>query len=305
MPYEISPINVVSEYVNNTLVSKKIGQNEIQIDSGPQDVITDIRRQIITTVELQKRANFELSEEINSFDMNVLDAVSTIYQHGYATITAEMVARVLTGNHNSKKISPARVTEIRESLDKLTNIRVTIDYLKEANRRSGKKFDEFKVESYLFPADKVTARFKANGKTIEAYHLLRTPALFEYAKEIGQIISYPVYLLNSREKMSDSDDTVLIKRYLIKRIEQMKNKKNNIMNHKISYQWVDNNTGKIKGMYQELGYSSEKYSNWRKKRSSIHGIVKNHLDYLIEVNYIKGYIEIKEKNTINGVEITF
>ena len=105
---------------------------------------------------------------------------------------------------------------------------------------------------------------------------------------------YPVKLLEV-EKFN-TKETILIKRYLLVRIETMKNARNNVSAKKIIYDRIDKKIGERSRMFAYLGYSEENYSNWRKKRGTIHNTVCAIVDSFIENAYILNYRIIKGEN---------
>ena len=66
----------------------------------------------------------------------------------------------------------------------------------------------------------------------------------------------------------------------------------------------DKNTNTFKGFFIERGYNKNDYSNWRKKKSKLHHIIKTLLTNYAKEKYIKSFTETKEGNGINGIEIT-
>ena len=150
-----------------------------------------------------------------------------------------------------------REQRLRDSLEKLRNTTIAIDYSEEVQMRElkddkGKPLEGF-VADYLLPV-----AVEKNGK---AYWFLegRELPVYKYAEDIGQMISVPRELLDpaallktmfpdqefqdSEEgkkllenvKFSSTDEMILLKRILIQRLEIMRNSRNNADGRRIRY----------------------------------------------------------------------
>lgn len=293
---------VTQELLNNTKLSRVLSTMNGLIDNGAFRVLTIPKQGIVTTVDLSTDKKITLSNpNVTPFDMAIIDSVCTLQSFGYEAIYPELIARILSGDQKATYISQKRVSEIIESLDKLSMIRIRIDYTEEIKAyRKLRRVDEGYLESYLLPLDKIKIKLASNGKELTGYKLLRTPAIFEYAEKLGQIISVPIELLETQDEIKDTDDVIILKRYIIKRIEQIKHD-NDLNSNRISYEWYDKD--KRKGLYQDLGYHEEDFSNWREKKRKIHEAIKKILISLQKQDYIKSFQEYKNGKTITGVEI--
>ena len=125
-------------------------------------------------------------------------------------------------------------------------VRITIDCTEELiARKVLKKGQKAHLKSYLMPLRELEVKL-GNQKIAKGYQLIEEPVLYTYAEKVGQIINVPRSLLETKGELSDTDEVIIIKRQLIKRIEAMKNSKNHIVSRKISYEWYDKNTNTFK-----------------------------------------------------------
>jgi hypothetical protein len=157
---------------------------------------------------------------------------------------------------------------------------------------------EAKIDGYMLPVTSVYVKMASNGKEVVAYKLLDKPLLYKYAERLKQIITVPFELLNIKGA-SDTEDVTVLKNYLLRRIELMKNGNNNVESYNISY----------KKIYELLNVSEQNsVSNnaWYLKTSDIRKTVKEILDYWKEIRYISKYseyIDSKDYKNMGGIII--
>ena len=99
-----------------------------------------------------------------------------------------------------------------------------------------------KKQGHLLQMNCIQVTIPYHKGVFYGYELLDEPILYTYAKEVQQVLCYPVKLLEV-EKFN-TKETILIKRYLLVRIETMKNTRNNISAKKIFYDRIDKKTGR-------------------------------------------------------------
>lgn len=296
-----------TEYINNCKLIDCLSYVTISADGTRPcrfKVITIPRKDVCISVSVSANDGnfFKENVQITPYDRAVMDSVYSLCVAGFSSFTPEMVVRTMSGSPDMD-VTPRKSSSVKSSLEKLSHISVNIDCTDEmVIRKKIKKGMTFSLEGPLLhiEASPVTV---CNQKTMPGYQLLEEPVLYRYAGEVGQIIRIPTDLL-SVAGGRNTDELTLIKRYLLRRIEGMKNTKNRLRSHKISYEWYDKNTKTTKGLYQDLGYSQNDYSNWRKKRGCIHQAVIRLLTGYISEGYIKSYEVIRRGNLICGVEIS-
>ena len=293
-------LNFDRQYMNNTKISRILSTKPIPIEEVVSELKIPINDKIINLVDIWRDKNITLStNNITQFDMAVMDAAYTIMCSGYMVITAEWIAKVLSGNPD-QKMTPQKIGAIRRSIDKLRSVHIKIDCKDEINaRRDTKgKIDKFVYESYLLPLDKIEARYEANGKEIVAYPVLTKPALYRYAEIVHQIVDVPAELLDTHDEFRDTDEAILIKRYVIKRVAQII-KKNNLNSNKISFIWYDRDVDEERGLFPELGYVPDDTDLWRDKKRKINKTVRLTLQSLKDKEAIKNFEPYKEDGTKN------
>lgn len=298
-------LNFDRQYMNNTKIARIISTKDITADEleAMMQVEISVGDNVINLVDLWTDKNITLSNyNITQFDMAVMDAAFTILCAGNNLITVEWIAKVLSGNPK-QRITEQKIKHIQKSMDKLACIRIKIDCQDELNNRKDTKgkIKKFIYESYLLPISKVEAKYEANGKEIIAYHILETPALYKYAELVHQIVDVPEELLETQDYFSDTEEAILIKRYIVKRVAQITSK-NHLCSNKISFLWYDNKAAeddKERGLFPELGYKPENYKDWSQKRKQINQIVKGTLDSLVDNDTIQGYKPYRKDGTDN------
>ena len=260
-------IKVKKECMNNCKVANMQTVNKGLAEKQMIRVSTLPSRKIVTLVNLCQDKNIQLScNDISPYDMAVMDAFYTLYKSGYQTFSLQTVIRVMSGNMD-QDITAQKIARLKESVE---------------------------IQS-------------GNQTVVEGYRLLELPALYAYAERIKQMISVPIELLASTGGfLPDTDENVILKRYLLKRIARMKKEKATVYSRRIRYEWYDRKTQREKGMFAELGYREEDFasrSSWLNKRAKVHKAVKQILDAFRQAGYIAGYSETREGNAITGVEI--
>lgn len=294
------------EYLNNSKVANYIS-TENNLFSNTLQLTTLPRKNIFVTVNLFADENLALSNpNITQYDMAVMDAVYTLLVNGAVAFTPEMVVRIMSGNFE-QDVKPQKSGAVTKSLHKLSLIRISIDCTNELRARKKIEKDQTaKLTSYLMPLREIDIR-SANHQTImKGFQLLEKPVLYTYAELVKQIIDVPTELLEINE-ISDTDSVIVIKRALIRRIEQMRNRKNHMDNDIIRYERYDPTTGTKKGFFVMLGFDESEYKNanqWKKKKSSLNKIITTILAEFTKEKYIAGYEVVKEgKQKVIGVKI--
>lgn len=312
----LSPITVQlphleHQYLNVCLIAKTISSGTGLI---AQNVVYSLctipAKNVLTTFKLFPASDAKLAElYITTYDLAVMDAVYTLSVYNCTTFTPSMIARVLSGNP-TQDVTKNTIDTINQSLHKLRNIWISIDCTEEMRTRKIISRDENVVlQSPLLPLSNTTVTSGNHLKNQAGYHLTTDSALYVYAEESGQIARVPADIFRTTG-MKSNKDIVIINRYLIRRIEAMKNTRNKIVSRQIIYEWYDHRTKSFKGMFSELGYNADQYKNWRDKKFKLHRIVKQCLEAFRQSGYISGFREtqnIADSRTskIRGVEITY
>ena len=196
-------------------------------------------------------------------------------------------------------IKPQKAGAITRSLRKLAFIRITLDCTEEYKARGIKirAGGSALFTDYLLPMSEIQLK-AVNGDTyLDGFSVKEVPILYDYAKRIGKIASVPTSLLDI-PGVSDTDDGILVKRYLIQRIEELKRARNKSELKEIIY--YDSETKQ--GALSDLWYDEE-FKNVRDKKAKLHKLVIKALESFISEKYIREYRVITEGKSVIGVEI--
>jgi ribosomal protein S8 len=279
---------------NNKLANK---MTKNLIDEGEIELIVSgkkTKKEVYTKVMLaydERYVQLSGREKYTPYDREVYDGVVTLYEAGNDLITPAMVYRAMNGLTEREFVSEQAIESVSKSLDKSMFIKITIDYTEEA-KLYNKNVEETHYMGNLLNAGKIFANIK--GKKQEAYKLYRKPILYEYAQVSGQIITVPNKLLQTKDAVRSTDEVIVIRGYLLRQIEWIKNEKTK-RSENIIY----------KGIYNELEITRDFYDEipYKKKTAKVRRHVKSILEEWQEQGYIKKHEEYKEGQTIKGITI--
>ncbi len=268
--------------------------NELRHMSPNEEVTLTVGKRGSQLVEIKTIINFNdknirLSDNasITAYDKIVHDAVCSLYTAGNETFTPEMVYRAMNGMVESEFVSPKSIKMIVDSLEKMRVTDIAIDYTEQLRMTNpDSSFDVARVSSAMLMLQKVTV--STGGVTKWAYRLLANPVIYEYSRLLKQVIPLPLQLLNTKETTRSTDTVIIIRQYLLQRVELMKNKKNNMNSRVISYDSI----------YELLDAPED-----RKLRATIRGQTERLLDNYVNIHYIKSYEIVRKGRAITGILI--
>ena len=303
---------IPTHYANICKVARTItGDPEVAKKPWPINVLGK-KHPLSVMVEIDFDKVYVAHSVITPFDIAVCDAVFTLVENGIQTFTLEMLCRALAGNE-AKKVTDKLRNAVADSMDKMRHTDIRIDCTEEFLKRKlirnsdldWRPEHRYILTSYMMPVEIMEYIRTGNNKHVKrGYRLLKIPALYEYAKEIEQIAGIPAEMFDACRPLSDTVDTILLKRYLFKRIEGMKNPRNHLVSNAIRYEWYDIKERRPKGLYQDLCIQSDSCPYWRKKKSDIHQTVCAILDCLVKAGCIKSYrVDEAANRRILGVTI--
>ena len=233
---------------------------------------------------------------IKEYDRLILDAVCTILYAGNGVMSDADIFRTLKGYKGTKtKPSQKQLERIREGMLKMSGTRMYADITEELNRGYLKTENE-ELKKGVW--DKAIVEYDGleliapNGSIQKVYSFkdnrgnIRYPMIMQYCQAKGQIVSYPIELLDTPEHYTE--EYTLIKSYLLKEIT------NYIKGHR-----NNNNVIAYSSMYKKCGLEEPVDKTLRKRDRDA---IKNMLDYWKEKNYIKGYKDHKQGRAITGIE---
>lgn len=251
-------------------------------------------------------------QPFTEYDRNVYNAVSSLYVYGDQShvVTPAMVYRAMTGLTDSEKPTAGQLAAVTRSLDKMRFIRARIDCTEELKMRritlNSKQINGGEIDTYLLTADAI--KVQAGGQTVRAYRIIKTPILYEYAAAVKQVLTLPASVLDVKElnpggsigaRLPNTESRILIKGYLIRRIEGMKGK-NGLSNPVISLYDYQRDGETHQGLYSIAGKADAKDLEAKRIRTD----VEKMLAYWQATGYIKAFEAQTQHRKITGYKIT-
>ena len=282
----------------NSKLANRITRPDLYSEAG---ALLDVsgrneKGEVFTAVSLSYEGEgVSIAKQLTQFDREVHNAVTTLFVAGNKNVTIAQIWKQLSGM--DEKPNPKQADTIRESIDKQRFTRVVVDYTAEARGRElqdmdGNPVTSFVIDDYVLNATR--ARIEtANGREVEGYVINRPPALYEHSRALGQVISYPVKLLETSEAGQNTSENIVIKKYLLRRIGMLKGKSGDRLSPRIKYESV----------YKVAGYEGEGNPD-KKQRKRINDYVLALMKLWKGEGAIKGYQEYKEGRTRAGVEVS-
>lgn len=291
----LSSIRPKTAIINNSLIANKL--QEIEQVTQSNDVLAEVsvdkggKGKVTVAAFLRfDDANIEISgKQLTTYDKTVFNAICTLYEAGNACFTLSMVYRAMNGLTNTENIDKNRGTlePIRASIERGILKRIKINATEQI-KHFYPAIQKFDYENYFLPLEKIIVR--NNDRIEECYKFLVVPPLYEYSKNIKQVISVDIRLLDSRKAVKNSPEVAIIREYLIQRIEIEKNKNTDIF------------CIKYDTLFQKAGVDITNLDKTHKKRKrdNVKKLLQNHF---LKLEYIKGFTEYKEGRNFEGIEI--
>ena len=227
---------------------------------------------------------------LNYFDICVFNSLYTLWNNGYLFITYEMLNRVITGSKKAD-LTDNRQDELYESLCRLSRVKLNITI----TRAEGKSSEESTYNSRLICIKGHQKACLMNGHIVnDAIEIAGPSALWDIAEDIKQVALVPMGVLEA-PVLNNTDDSIILKHYLLHRICVMKNKNNKINSDIIYLYRLNSKTKMYTGLFSVLGYAPETVGNIENvnKRKSIFAVIYRYMDFLKETKYIKDYERIR------------
>lgn len=214
-------------------------------------------------------------------------------------LSVDQIYKEYAGLQPGATVRPEKIKETEQTLDRLRKCDAIIDFSQQAKKHEklGLSVDSATIERAAIPADKVTAVI--NGRKTVGYRFYAYPPFYEYSAEVNQIAKVEQKLLNASAEAGsagsrrNSDDFIVLKRVLLKRLERMKAeaaRKNGKYERRRSYAKI----------YSEV-LGTETPS--AKKAEKMRGDIDKYLTALQEQGYIKGFSKYRNGRAYAGVEI--
>lgn len=252
-------------------------------------------------------------QPFTEYDRNVYNAVSSLYVYGDPShvVTPATVYRAMTGLTDTEKLTAGQLAAVTRSLDKMRFIRARIDCTAELQARritpNSKQINGGEIDTYLLAAEAIIVQ--AGGQTVKGYHIIKTPILYEYAAAVGQVLTIDKSTLDVKgidssgrittRSLPNTEARILLKGYLIRRIEGMKGK-NGLKNPVIALYDYEKDGETHQGLYSIAG----KADAARKEMQRIRDDVEKMLAYWKATGYIVDYETQTKGKKITGYKIT-
>lgn len=318
-------IKLVSPIANNLekLVGKKA---EINLKKGKVAIA------IITDDD----NDYETSQDITGFDKSVLNAVCTVAFYGFDKFSLNQIYKIVSGSKTPKSPNGKKLVvseKILYSLRKLNKILIymsrnldkkeAVDWnkiLKASDNVEDENHninDLYAIESRLIQYERISATLGGYEQNI--FRLLSMPLLLKQAIQYNQLCTIPYEIIEL--PCSETWQAIVIRDYLISRIESLKNAKNKQYQQTILcqsiYDVVDKSKDKLtdKAINKLLNKKEEVVTSYFESLSGtysinnakkrIRGLTEKILDSWKGKNYIKDYSEFKSAQMIKGYKIEF
>lgn len=334
--YYISPNTKLSNSLQNNqlFTSDKddpIGIPVMNIGKPNETIIT-------VSATLENLKNFPIiGKPFTEFDRAVHDAVASMYEDrikngAEPVFTADMIYRTMTHKTASERVSPQQRASVTKSINKMRkNIYIIADCTEEfrkkdivvnADGRTDAERYHYVLDDWLLSARHIE-NMAAGGKIVDGY-IFNEPLLLNYAKLTKQLITVDgkvlrIQELNDKGKptenaISDTDNRIAVKSYLIRRTEIMRYDEKNAIDALRKY---NNKRAKNKDLPEK------KLSEFRKqtriitfedmftdtgiessnRKTETRQYVYQVLDYWKAINNIKSYKLRKKGKSIDAILI--
>ncbi len=257
--------------------------------------------------------NVQLSgrRPFTEYDRNVYNAVSSLFVYGDPShrMTPAMVYRAMTGMTGNEKPTREQIKTVTESLDKMRFIRVRIDCTAELQKRritlNSKQINRGMIDTSLLMAK--ACEVESGGNIVKAYHVMDPPILYEYAAALKQVLTLPASMLDvkildkkgnpTRRSLPNTESRILIKGYLLRRIEGLKGGK--LHNPVIALYDYEKDGETHQGLCSIAGKPNADRTEARRIRED----AEKMLSFWQAVGFIKGYETISKARQITGYKI--
>ena len=225
---------VMHDKITNTVF--KHYPSEVLDISGQQSWDSDIivgnngKKKIITRVSLLYVGDLPVKKKLNPrFDIPVCEAVSSLYaqhtrEHGIETpcyLTLVDIWRAMNGQQTVKNIKKEQLGRIKKSMEKMRLIDSYLCAKQEIEEKYISKDNEIITDGELREMfiNCSWGYFRTNNSNVhEGYRIFDTPFLYKYCRLKGQLYLLPTEILDTSNKISNTDDVIAARRYLATRI---------------------------------------------------------------------------------------
>ena len=308
---------------NANLINEMVMKEDMNVSVKPfgdkkQGIVTSIKA-INNVISNTMDLNFTDDENVqvfnsvkfDSLDKIIFDAILTLYFRKQKSFTIQQIAKMISGT-NPSCISKIKIKSIEDRIDNMIATFVKINCKDELALRevSEETLDIMEGLGQFIPVSKYTMTMKNKTKTtayIMTNDLQNPKDVFKCPMFAYLIISKQLITINTNNFYPNltrhSDEFDIIQQYILGRIELMKNSKNSMNNHNISF---DTSVKDKRNLYNFCGIRQNNYSdkNWYLKQKKIIETVETILKYQIEIKNIKDYELVYNKGKKIPVSVT-
>lgn len=169
---------------------------------------------------------------MDGYDMQIMNAISSLYQYSMnerpgepVILTPQAIWACMNGGKGRARES--QLARLSRSIDKWRFTYCSLDISNEITKKhirnvpDGSRLVSGRYEGNLLHADKISFKTEKNN-VIEGYRVLSEPIIFEYNRLHGQIYTVPIELLDTSDKVNNTEDVIAFRGYLLQRIEAMR-----------------------------------------------------------------------------------
>lgn len=235
---------------------------------------------------------------LTCFDCDVADAIYTLLsKYERESFSTGQVLRMLSGDER-QTLTEQKRHAVEESIERLRNTSIDIRCEEEMRQREIKKKTPL-TGIRSFQGQFLNVRLEKDKYFFEKNEGSVMP-LYAYGERTSQMISFPMGLLHVRvngRKLSDTGETICVKRYLIRRLEILRNKrkKGNGGFRSISFR-EDRELAALLNLYERFPSKESRAQKRRKIRITVMQI----LAYYKQIHYIQDYLEADQRIEIIG-----
>ena len=270
-------------FYDNSLVAVKTGGNKIT----PVEVLVSVDYQGLR----EQGKNISKTQRLTTYDKEIHNAVISLYDAGNQYLSPNIIQNVLSGNKeygdgSRKSLTVNGRQEVLTSLTKMMETSIKIDARKEGRAFNG---NEYQYSGKLLPLDFVKEVSLNNNPAKDCFHFLRCPPLLEYSRLRKQLTSADIALLGI---LTNRREHILLKGYLLSELLWMKysKKRRPIIRYDTLWEYLGLN----------LSANNDDVIH---KRKNMRDNVKKCLNYWINIKFIKGYTEDKERNLFSKISV--
>ena len=260
---------------NAAIPVSKIAQNAPDLINGViPGVYVDKNKTQGATLTLETDG-LTLPENFTKYDSCIHNAICSLIEAGNTNFTAEMVYRAMNGLTDSEKVTEEAAASVTRAIRKMRLMNITIDYSEQA-KTLHENAASLQITDYIIPC-KIVEGETLNGYKKQVFSLTGKPPIYDYSQHIGHIRTLPIKLLNIKGLRS-SEQTTIVRDYLLTQIELMKRGRN-----------PRSRTILYKKLFEDCGLDFKPVLLKRYR-----GYIEKMLLQWIDQKYIKGFKEGKD-----------